>query len=96
MVIVTSYLSSDSHGLPILFAELLLLEHENTTRYHEYFPAALIIYPNDEKGISMDVLFSGNSLHSLAATVNLISNFELELLTNGNNRITTTNAPMHR
>lgn len=80
-----------------LFAELLLLEHENTTRYHEFFPAALVIYPNDEtKGISMDVLFSGNSLHSLAATVNLISNFELELLTDGKNRITTTNAPMHR
>lgn len=79
-----------------VFAELLLLEHENTTRYHEYFPAALIIYPNEEKGIRMDVLYSGNSLHSLAATVNLISNFELQLLTNGNNLITTTNAPMHR
>lgn len=78
-------------------AELLDLERENTTHYHEYFPAALVIYRDDEtKGISMDVLFSGNSLHSLAATVNLISNFELQLLTNGINRIKTTNAPMHR
>lgn len=80
----------------LLFTELLFLERENTTRYHEYFPAALVIYRDEEtRGISMDVLFSGNSLHSLAATVNLISNFELQL-TNGNNHIETTNAPMHR
>lgn len=79
------------------FAELLYLERANATHYHEFFPAALVIYRDDEtKGISMNVLFSGNSLHSLAATVNLISNFELQLLTNGNNRIKTTNAPMHR
>lgn len=73
------------------------MERANATHYHEFFPAALVIYRDDEtKGISMNVLFSGNSLHSLAATVNLISNFELQLLTNGNNRIKTTNAPMHR
>lgn len=77
--------------------ELLLLERENSTHYHEYFPAALVIYRDEEtKGISINVLFSGNSLHSVAATVNLISNFELQLIHNGNNRIRTTNAPMHR
>lgn len=73
-----------------------MLETMNTTHYHEYFPAALIIYRDEEtKNIQMNVYFSGNSLHSLAATVNLISNFELQLLSNGN-RIRTTNAPMHR
>lgn len=88
---------SISESRTFYFAELLFLERENTTHYHEYFPAALVIYRDDEtKGISMNVLFSGNSVHSLAATVNLISNFELQLLTNGINRIKTTNAPMHR
>lgn len=78
-------------------SELLLLEKNNATQYHEYFPAALVIYRDEEtRGISIEVLFSGNSLHSLAATVNLISNFELQLLTNGISRIKTTNAPMHR
>ncbi|XP_055305939.1 phospholipid-transporting ATPase ABCA1 isoform X3 [Sitodiplosis mosellana] len=90
----TKYLSYPRN---LIENELLYLELENTTHYHEYFPAALVIYRDEEtKGISMNVLFSGNSLHSLAATVNLISNFELQLLTNGNNRIKTTNAPMHR
>lgn len=85
------------HFYLLFCTELLYLEKENTTHYHEYFPAALVIYRDEEtKGISMNVLFSGNSLHSLAATLNLISNFELQLLTNGNNRIKATNAPMHR
>lgn len=78
------------------FTEMLYLERENTTHYHEYNPAALVIYKDDEKYIHMNVLFSGNSIHSLPAIINLISNFELQLLTNGNNRIQTSNAPMHR
>lgn len=73
------------------------MERYNTTHYHEYFPAALIIYRDeDTRKVNIDVLFSGNSLHSLAATVNLISNFELQYLPNGIHRIKTTNAPMHR
>lgn len=82
-----------------LSIELLFLERYNTTHYHEYFPAALVIYRDDEdsRRININVLYSGNSLHSLAATVNLISNFELQyFMTNGANRIKTTNAPMHR
>lgn len=85
--------------LIFLSIELLFLERYNTTHYHEYFPAALVIYRDDEdtRRININVLYSGNSLHSLAATVNLISNFELQyFMTNGANRIKTTNAPMHR
>lgn len=44
----------------------------------------------------MKVLYSGNSLHSAAAALNLIDNFQLQLLTNSNNSIRTSNAPMHR
>lgn len=77
--------------------ELLYFERDNVTQYHESFPAALVIYRDeDTKNIQMKILFSGNSLHSLAATINLIDNFQLQLLTNGNNSITTINAPMHR
>lgn len=80
-----------------VLTELLYFERENVTRYHEYFPAALVIYRDEEtKNIQMKILFSGNSLHSLAATINLIDNFQLQLLTNGNNTISTKNAPMHR
>lgn len=78
-------------------SELRYLEKANATQYHEYFPAALIIYHDDgASAIRMDVFFSGNSLHSLAATLNVISNFELQLIPNANYRIRATNAPMHR
>lgn len=69
----------------------------NTTQYHEYFPAALIIYRDEgAAALRITVFFAGNSLHSLPATLNLINNFELQLIPNANYRIRTTNAPMHR
>lgn len=78
-------------------SELLQLEIANTTQYHEYFPAALIIYRDEgAAALRINVFFAGNSLHSLPATLNLISNFELQLIPNANYRIRTTNAPMHR
>lgn len=41
-------------------------------------------------------MFSGNSYHSLASTMNLVNNFQLKLLSNENDAIRTTNAPLHR
>lgn len=46
--------------------------------------------------IKMKIFFSGNSLHSSAAALNLIDNFQLQSLSNGNFTIRTSNAPMHR
>lgn len=81
----------------IRVAELLGLEMQNITHYHEYIPSTLVIYRDvTSKNIQMKILYSGNSLHSLPATLNLVNNFQLELLNNGNYRIYTKNAPMHR
>lgn len=93
----TTFLRISNIFLNLFHSELRDLENANTTQYHESFPAALIIYRDEgTAAIRMDVYFSGNSLHSLAATLNLISNFELQLIPNGNYRIRSTNAPMHR
>lgn len=78
-------------------SELLAIEKSNITRYHEYTPSALVLYTDhDTKKLQLKVLFSGNSLHSLASTMNLINNFQLKLLNNEDATIRTTNAPLHR
>lgn len=75
----------------------MALERSNVSRYHEHIPAALVLYTDeDSKKLRLKLLFSGNSLHSLASTINLVNNFQLKLLGNENDAIRTTNAPLHR
>lgn len=86
-------------SISICFPELLSYELNNITHYHEYFPCALVLYQDEvSRKLQMKILFSGNSLHSLAATVNLADNFQLQLLTQDSTNYTigVTNAPMHK
>lgn len=62
------------------FIELLMIERKNVSQYHENIVCGLYIKRDpDDDTLIVKVLFSGNSLHSSAMALNLVSNTILKM-----------------
>lgn len=78
------YMSTDDIGNSngALEEELLRIERENITHYHERLPAAVAVYQTGRSNyVHVKILFSGNALHSSGAALNLASNMLLKMHT---------------
>lgn len=78
-------------------SELLAIEMSNITYYNERLACGIAIQFEKQTGVySVNILYSGNFLHSSPVAVNLISNMILQRASRGQYEIHVNNNPLMR